>query len=516
MAGAGKPSLGIRLLALNGAALLGAVAAFVFLPLPIARLINTNLYPIVLAALGTWLSYQIYRSTETGQRARRIWALLTAALGSWTVGDVIWTLNDLVIQASVYPFWDDLFYLMGDLFLVVFFALQIRFLRLALQGWRRVVAAGMILVFTTGAGWFVIAPMLLEPSGDWLEFVVSLLYELLYLPMMIGAFTLTLALYRGVLGKSWTLISIGMFLYVFSNQIYFYAQWRDLYYPNDQATTLSILFDLLYIGSYQILLTGMYLRWSMPFPSIRVEEVLASAPSPRPQEVWVLLSDEGGRTSFVDPRLMKAMGNADVGRFAGERLGAILGVPEDWIQKILRQLTLQEYSGPHPVTLFGRPYALLALREEEPSPVVYWLLTPWGKHGGLSINEKPDLGILLAYAVRGTVPKPSPAELAKAYIQAVFSLLSVLCAHFGGQEVGERFMRQFHPDENVCLEGLSLGHPDAGRTCRDLLQQAQEYALLVVPSDQLRSAMRQLEAGLGEEVLLAAAAAGLRPHLSDH
>jgi hypothetical protein len=48
------------------------------------------------------------------------------------------------------------------------------------------------------------------------------------------------------------------------------------------------------------------------------------------------------------------------------------------------------------------------------------------------------------------------------------------------------------------------------KACRDLLQRALEWALVVVPADQLGDALKRLEEGLGEEVLRAVDAAGLR------
>lgn len=97
-----------------------------------------------------------------------------------------------------------------------------------------------------------------------------------------------------------------------------------------------------------------------------------------------------------------------------------------------------------------------------------------------------------------------------AYFQAVFHLLSLMCARSGGQEVGQRFAHQFGPGVNVCLADLFSGLPAGAETCRGLLQQALEYTLLVAPADQVRSALERWEAGLGEKILRAADAAGLR------
>jgi hypothetical protein len=167
-----------RLLVFDIAVLLSAVAVFALFPGRTARLI-TDFYPLTLAVLCTWLSHQIYRSLERGRQARRIWGLLTAAMAFWTLAEITWALYDFVIRAEPYPSWADLFYMIGDVLLVAFFAVQVRFLRLALQGWKRFLAIGLIL--TVRDSWWasscLCAHIRAEPSRDWLEFGVNLLYE---------------------------------------------------------------------------------------------------------------------------------------------------------------------------------------------------------------------------------------------------------------------------------------------------------------------------------------------------
>jgi len=501
-------SIVVRLLVFDIAVLLGAAAVFALFPGRTARLI-TDFYPVILAVLCIWLSYQIYRSLERGQQARRIWGLLTAAMAFWTLAEIAWALYDFVIRAEPYPSWADLFYMIGNVLLIAFFAVQVRFLRLALQGWKQFLAIGLILTFVILVGIFVFAPMFAEPSRDWLEFGVNLLYETQYLLILIGATVLTLAVYEGMAGRRWTILAAGMWLYALSSQIFFYANWHGLYYPNDEVTPLSISFDLLYIVSYVVILSGLYLRWALPFPAVRVEDLLASVPKFRPRETWVLVSDEGGRTSFVDPRLLRALGATDIGQLTGEFVGTVLGLRTNLDWEMLGEVQARGYSQPRKILMVGGFYALQAVAEEGPPPRdVYWLLTPWDARLEIRPETRASLGTLLAQAVRGTVR--APEDLMRAYVQAVFNLLSLMCARSGGEEVGQQFARQFGPDLNACLEKLPSGLPADVEACRGLLQRALEYTLLVAPADQLESVLEGLEAGLGKEILQAADAAGLR------
>jgi len=500
-------SIILRLLVFDIAVLLSAAAVFALFPGRTARLI-TDFYPVILAALCTWLSFHIYHSLERGRQARRIWMLITAAMAFWTLAEITWALYDFM-EAEPYPSWADLFYLIGDALLVAFFAVQVRFLRLALQGWKRFLAIGLILLFIIVVGVFVYAPMFVEPSRNWLEFGVNLLYETGYLLLLIGATVLTLAVYEGVLGRRWAILAAGMWLYALSNQIFFYANWHGLYYPNDEATPLSVSFDLLYIASYLVILSGLYLRWALPFQAVKVEDLLASVPKFRPQETWVLVSDEGGRTSFVDPRLLQTLGAADIGQLTGEFVGTVLGLRTDLDWEMLGEVRARGYSQPRKILMVGGFYALQAMAEEGPPPRdVYWLLTPWDARLEIRPEERASLETLLAQAVRGTAR--TPGDLVRAYVQAVFNLLPLMCARSGGGEVGQQFARQFGPDLNACLEKLPSGLPADIETCRGLLQRALEYTLMVAPADQLGSALERLEKGLGREIIQAADAAGLR------
>lgn len=490
-----------------------AVAVFTLFSGHTARLI-TDLYPPVLAAMGVVLVLQIYRSLEKGRQARRIWGVMALAMGFWTLAEITWALYDYVLQEEPYPSWADLFYQIGDFFLVIFFALQFRFLRLALRGWKRILTIALILVYSGIVVAFVYVPMFAEPYRDWLEFGTNLLYETQYLLLLIGATALTLAVYEGFLGRRWVILAAGFWAYALANQIFFYANWHDLYYPNDQATPLSIAFDLLYIASYQIILTGLYLRHILPFPPVQVEDVLVSLPSDRPAETWVLLSDESGRASFVDPRLLAVLGATDVGRFTGEFVGATLGLRTNLDDQILQEVRNRGYSSPRKVLLAGRFYALQAIKEKRGLPEVYWLLTPWDARPDIGPEEQPDLEALMAQAVRGTARTASPEARIRAYFQAAFGLISLLCARFGGPEVGQQFTRQFGPTATACEDALASGQAAGIEACRTLLRQALEYALIVAPTDQVQGALARLEARLGEDILRAADAAGLRLRLS--
>jgi hypothetical protein len=499
-------SLILRMLLFDAAVLLSAAVSFHLFPAPIAKWIAA-LYHAILVTPCVWFSFQIYRSLKEGRRARRIWALLTAALGSWAIGEILWAAITTFTTPPDFG-WLDLFWLIGNAFLIAFYASLIRFFSLAIRGWRQFLAFGLILLFIVTAGVAIYAPMFRKLLENWLGFAISLLYQIQYFLLLAGATLLTLAVYQGLLGISWTVLAAGIWLHAFSDQVFFYTSLQGLYYPKGEATALSVFHDLVYIASYLIILNGVYLRRALPLPAVVAEEVRMIAPQLRPRETWVLISDENGRVLFADPRLLQVTGADSVGEVVGEFVGALLGLQSKTELEILGEARAQGYSRPRAVLLFGERYAVQAVVEERSLREVYWLLTPGDVGLAIRHEEKISLEGLLAQAVRGTVR--APGELQAAYFRAVFQLISVMCARFGGEEIGQRFFQQFEPSLNDGLEKMRLDPLHGAKACRDRLQRALEWALVVVPADQLGDALKRLEEGLGEEVLRAVDAAGLR------
>jgi hypothetical protein len=168
----------LRMLLFDAGVLLSAAVSFLLFPAPIAEWIAA-LYHAILAALCAWFSFQIYRSLKEGRRARRIWALLTAALGSWAIGEILWAAITTFTTPPDFG-WLDLFWLIGHVFLIAFYASLIRFFSLAIRGWRQFLAFGLILLFFGTAGVAIYVPMFREPLEDLLGFAISLLYQIQY------------------------------------------------------------------------------------------------------------------------------------------------------------------------------------------------------------------------------------------------------------------------------------------------------------------------------------------------
>jgi hypothetical protein len=497
--------------AANAVLLLATVGIAVFAPSP-AKDILLDVFPILFALLAAAITYRIYQSVAPQSQARKLWLLMFLAMSAWLVAEVLWLSYGLQGLES-YPSWADLFYIAGDVLLAAFFVLQVNFLRVFIDGKKRWIAIGALAVFVLVALAFVYLPILTNASGaSFWEVALPFIYETLYLILLLGATNLALASWDGLLGKRWLVILIGIWLYAFTNQIFFFAEWNGLYRSENQFDWLSILFDILYILSYQVLTTGFYLRHFFPYPQVNLENILISFRQPERQQFWVLLSDNAGRTLFVDPRLASFLTQKEIGSLVGEPVCNILSLPNDTQQKILLELQGQKSSsGPSKVVLGREIYALFAVSDEKEKGQgdIYWIAIPWQMGKDLKATDIPSPEKLLAAAMRG-IPAPySPSIGQKIYLNSALPFLTLLAAQYGGSEVAQEFTRQFSQADPLCEADNPPSAPTTAEPCRQMLFNALERLLVLAPSAQIEASLSSLHSALGTEIVAAAREGGL-------
>jgi len=494
----------------NSVIFLSAVGVMAFVPSPTKEILF-DLFPVILALGAVRITYRIYQSVKNEKQTRKIWVLMFLAMSAWLIAETLWMTYELQ-GLEPYPSLVDLFYLAGDIFLVTFFLLQINFLRVFIDGMKRWIALGALGVFVLIGLVFVYFPIVSSAiEAPFWEVALPMLYETTYLILLIGATNLTLASWGGLFGQRWMVIMLGIWLYAFTNQIFFFAEWNNLYRPETQLNWLSVLFDLLYIASYQVLIMGFHLRHSFPLPKVNLEEILLSFQQPEQQNFWVLLSDNFGKTLFVDPRLATFLMEKEIGRLVGEPVSDVLNLPKDVQEKMVYQLQTQRTcTKPARIVLNKEIYALFAMMEEEGfDGDIYWIAIPWQTGNSLNLQEIPSPEKLLSHAMRGMPVPYSPSISRKTYVHSALTFLSLMAAQYGGSDVAQQFAQQFYKAEELCEPVINTGQVQSSRACQQLLRQALEKIVLVVPASQLRESLTRLNAALGENIIQTAKEAEL-------
>lgn len=496
------------LLAINLVIFLIAAMIGLFVPSPTKEIL-LDLFPVTLALGAVWIALQIVQTSKTERQTSWIWLLIFLAMSGWLVAEAIWLVYELQ-GLEPYPSLADVFYLLGDVFLVIFFALQVNFIRVFIDGVKRWIAAGALALFVLVNVAFVYAPILSSAAETpFLEVLLPILYETVYLVMLIGATNLTLALWGGLLGKRWLVITAGIWLYAFANQIFFFAEWNGLYRPDAGINWISLVYDLLYIAAYQLLVTGFYLRYRSPGKA-NLEDILLLFKPSQQFSFWVLLSDSAGKTIFVDPRLVSHMTEND-GRLVGEPVGAILNIPAGALTKILNTLLTQKTSNtPVQVVLKQEVYAVFAmLADNDPDNNIYWIAIPWVAGRNLNLNNIPSPDTLLAQAMRGIPAPKSRLASRKTYVDSLIAFLELLTAQYGGTEVAQKFVPQFRLLEEQAQESISTGRAQSASTYQSTLRQLLDSLGTIIPVSDLNVSLDQLHQSLGAEITEAAKDAGL-------
>ncbi|MEJ5224729.1 MAG: hypothetical protein WHV44_09760 [Anaerolineales bacterium] len=496
------------LLAINLVIFLIAAIIGLFIPSP-AKEILLDLFPLTLALGAAWLAWQIVQAGKAERQTSRVWRLMFLAMSGWLLAEAIWLVYELQ-GLEPYPSLADVFYLLGDVFLVIFFVLQVNFIRVFIDGAKRWIAIGALALFVLVNVVFVYAPILSSAAETpLLEVLLPILYETVYLVMLIGATNLTLALWDGLLGKRWLVITAGIWLYAFANQIFFFAEWNGLYRPDAGINWISLVYDLLYIASYQLLVTGFYLRYRSP-GKVNVEDILLSFKPSQQFSFWVLLSDSAGKTIFVDPRLVSHLADND-GRLVGEPVGAILNIPASAQTQIFNTLFTQKTCNtPAQVILNQEVYAVFAmLSDNAPDSDIYWIAVPWTTGRYLQFNDIPSPDTLLAQAMRGMPAPKSRLASRKTYVDSLIAFLELLTAQYGGTEVAQKFAPQFRLLEEQAQESISTGRPQSASTYQSTLRQLVDSLGTIIPGNDLNASLDQLHQSLGAEITEAAKDAGL-------
>lgn len=220
----------------------------------------SNIAGVAFALTATGLAWQLWKNSAKEEVSRQIWGLLALGLLLWSIGEFLWAFYELVLKKpSPYPSLADVSWVLG--YIPLFVALYLRFrsykLSPEMSRWVGLLFSYAIILAT--AYWTVLKPIIeyteFEKS---VEKFLGVLYPVGDLTIVLGALLIISVLRGGTLSTSWTLIAIGMLVISASDLLFTYADWNELYYPDQTVNPISLLVDLPYVASYLIMALGFY------------------------------------------------------------------------------------------------------------------------------------------------------------------------------------------------------------------------------------------------------------------
>jgi len=202
----------------------------------------------------------IWRAMSTERQRRHHWTGLILGWALWAVAETIWLVYSLLGREIPYPSVADVFWLIGYIPMTIWLLIRVRTLPTRPTSSQRVVIAGVSAVTCLVALIFVFIPIFQDFDPQRLiESILDLVYPLASLLLLNIVWWLFFFYEKGDHGFAWRLLMVGFILMTFSDLVFAYATWQDLYYPNMKANVLSCLVvDVPYTASYLMWLLGVH------------------------------------------------------------------------------------------------------------------------------------------------------------------------------------------------------------------------------------------------------------------
>jgi hypothetical protein len=220
--------------------------------------INAILNPF-LALIVTMVAFTLTHQMGKDNPNRPLWTGLAIGWALWAIAEVLYAIPVFSGQEAAYPSAADIFWLLGYLPMLYAFMQRQRALPMELSRKNRIlswIAISVVIVFSLI---FILVPILgaFDPA-NFIESVLNLLYPLADLILLLLVIRIFFAFTEGIYGQARFWVAIGFFAMTVSDLVYSYLASVDRYYPNGEATFMSVfVVDYTYTGSYLLFLVGL-------------------------------------------------------------------------------------------------------------------------------------------------------------------------------------------------------------------------------------------------------------------
>jgi hypothetical protein len=219
---------------------------------------STLLSPI--AALAASFLFFRAKAIVKNPNFQRLWLWMGVGFGLWGLADVIWAIyalwfSDQLPSVSV----ADLLWIVGYIPLYMALLIRLRTIEHRPTTTQKWIIAIICTAWTLYTALIGIRPILSDLDPERLvEGVVLLAYPIGDLGLVVLVSIILFMLQGGRYAVSWRLVFIGIFVMAFSDIVYNYAVWRDLYYPEGKVNFVTNLTDTSYILAYLLSGIGAY------------------------------------------------------------------------------------------------------------------------------------------------------------------------------------------------------------------------------------------------------------------
>jgi len=213
-----------------------------------------------LATIVTISAAAVWRLMSREDQRRRLWSGLVAGWALWALAEIIWSLSSILGQEVPYPSLADLFWVVGYIPMTIGLLGSVRVLPVKPTPAQKTMIWGVSAATVVIASIFVFIPIIRDfDPQQLLVSALDLFYPLAEFFLLGIVWWLFFVYEKGDYGFAWRLLIVGFILSTFSDLVFTYADWQDLYYPEMKANVLSrLVIDLTYTASYLVWFLGIY------------------------------------------------------------------------------------------------------------------------------------------------------------------------------------------------------------------------------------------------------------------
>ncbi len=212
-----------------------------------------NLYVVdAIFALVAWFAtiaaYVTMRAFRRNDSLKGVWAVLTAGLALWALGETSWFIIEAILGLDPYPSIADLFWVLGYPIVFVGLVLGMKTLHVRPSSGGKIIGTALILIIAFDL-WYFVLSVILPAKAPLIQKFLNIYYPvgdlILLSPVIYSLMTLK---YRAV-DYSWKLIALGLGLIMVNDVIFSYLAIIDVYQSGS-------LLDSFWIGGYLIIGLG--------------------------------------------------------------------------------------------------------------------------------------------------------------------------------------------------------------------------------------------------------------------
>jgi hypothetical protein len=217
---------------------------------------------LIPAAVCLIYSVVLWNRYEAGHPNKTVWGWFSLGFLLWVIGELVWLYYTAILMVELpFPTEGDYAWIVGYIPYFIGIIILYRSFRIQAEPRQVLVVSSLILVLIALSMIFVIWPMISSPEDSpFLNQFLSVAYPIGDLLIALGFSFVVLLLLGGELSSAWIVFTLGMIIMAFSDTLFTYVSWNEIYYPGGETNFVSLLTDITYNASYIVMALGIYIH----------------------------------------------------------------------------------------------------------------------------------------------------------------------------------------------------------------------------------------------------------------